>query len=299
MYEKKAVNRHKGSTMCKLFSSRNVLTISALLLSSVATFSQAATISFGGATATDGSGLTSQYIDPITGATVPGNYLIETFDAATGVPGFAGSTDYTVSGFENECAVNSINDSPLGINIDGNVGEINVRKGTQQRVAAAPAGDNTCYGYLTNNGSGVSSATFDYTPMLAFFDSMYSEQAPFGITYLGFYWGSVDTYNSFAFYSGETLIGSISGTELLEELDGSAGDRTGNSSNVYVNIDFSLEEQFDRMVVTTSGIAGEFDNIVVGITGQPLSQVSVPAPATALLFVLGLVGVGAARRFKK
>ena len=52
--------------------------------------------------------------------------------------------------------------------------------------------------------------------MLAFFDSMYSEQAPFGITYLGFYWGSVDTYNSFAFYSGETLIGSISGTELLD-----------------------------------------------------------------------------------
>ena len=64
--------------MCKLFSSRKVLTIGALLLSSVATFSQAATISFGGEVATDGSGLTSEYIDPITGASVPGTYLIET-----------------------------------------------------------------------------------------------------------------------------------------------------------------------------------------------------------------------------
>ena len=285
--------------MCKLFSSRKVLTIGALLLSSVATFSQAATISFGGEVATDGSGLTSEYIDPITGASVPGTYLIETFDAATGVPGFPGSTEYTTAGFEDECAVNSINDSPLGINIDGNVGEINVRKGTQQRVAAAPAGDNTCYGYLTNNGSGTSSATFDYTPMLSYFDALYSEQAPFGITYLGFYWGSVDTYNSFAFYSGQTLLGSLSGTELLAALDGSAGDRNGDSSNVYVNIDFSLAEQFDRMVVTTTGIAGEFDNIVVGVTGQPIGQVSVPAPATALLFILGLAGVGAAHRFKK
>ena len=91
----------------------------------------------------------------------------------------------------------------------------------------------------------------------------------------------------------------MSGTELLAALDGSAGDRNGDSSNVYVNIDFSLAEQFDRMVVTTTGIAGEFDNIVVGVTGQPIGQVSVPAPATALLFILGLAGVGAARRFKK
>lgn len=51
------------------------------------------------------------------------------------------------------------------------------------------------------------------------------------------------------------------------------------------------------MVVTTTGIAGEFDNIVVGITGQPVSQVS--APASALLLALGLVGVGIRRRLKK
>jgi len=283
--------------MCKLFSSRKVLTISALLLSSVASFSQAATISFGGVTATDGSGLTSQYIDPITGVTGSGNYLIETFDANTGVPGFPGSTQYTDSGFESECAVNSINNGPLGINVVGNVGEINTRRGKLPGEAAPPAGDNTCFGYLTNNGSGVATTTFDYTPMLAFFDNMYSEQAPFGITYLGFYWGSVDTYNNFAFYSGQTLVASVTGSELLTELGGSSGDQQGAGSNAYVNINFSLEEQFDRMVVTTSGIAGEFDNIVVGITGQPISQVS--APATALLLALGLVGVGIRRRLKK
>lgn len=295
----KAVNTHKGGIMCKLFSAPKFLAIGSIMLASAMSPSFAANISFGGVAASDGSGLTSQYMDPITGATVAGNYLIETFDAATGVPGFPGSTEYTKAGFENECAVNSINNSPLGVSVTANPTQIGIRKGSVKSVAAAPAGDTTCYGYLTNNGSGVATAVFDYTPMLAFFDNMYSDQAPFGITYLGFYWGSVDTYNSFKFYSGEQLVSSITGEELLTALQGSAGDRESASSNTYVNIDFSLQEQFDKLVITTSGIAGEFDNLVVGITGQPIGQVSVPAPSAILLFALGMVGIGYTRAKRK
>ncbi len=283
--------------MCKLFSAPKLLAIGSIMLASAMSPSYAANISFGGVAASDGSGLTSQYMDPITGATSVGNYLIETFDAATGIPGAPGSTEYTVSGYENECAVNSINNSPLGVSVTADSTEIGIRKGSVSSVAAAPAGDNTCYGYLTNNGSGVATAIFDYTSMLSFFDNMYSDQAPFGITYLGFYWGSVDTYNSFAFYSGETLVSSISGVELLTALQGSTGNQTSASSNAYVNIDFSIEDQFDKLVITTTGIAGEFDNLVVGITGQPVAQV--PAPSAILLFALGLAGIGISRAKRK
>lgn len=285
--------------MCKLFSTPKLLALGSIMLMGAFSSSYAATISFGGVAASDGSGLTSQYMDPITGATTVGNYLIETFDSATGVPGYPGSTQYTKPGFESECAVNSINNSPLGVSVTANASQIGIRKGSVKSVAAAPAGDNTCYGYLSNNGSGVATAIFDYTSMLSFFDNMYSDQAPFGITYLGFYWGSVDTYNSFKFYSGETLVASITGVELLGALQGTTGNQTSASSNTYVNIDFTLEEQFDKLVITTSGIAGEFDNLVLGITGQPINQVPVPAPSAVLLFALGLAGVGFARAKRK
>ena len=33
-------------------------------------------------------------------------------------------------------------------------------------------------------------------------------------TSFGLYWGSVDTYNSLTFYSGDTLVATITGAEL-------------------------------------------------------------------------------------
>lgn len=89
------------------------LLFSVVLVFSVSNQSTAASISFGGASASDGSGLTSTFMDPINGGL--SDYFIETFDIATGNPLYPGSTDYTVSGFENECAVNSLNNGPIGI----------------------------------------------------------------------------------------------------------------------------------------------------------------------------------------
>lgn len=247
----------------------------------------AASISFSYDAANDGSGLTSQYIDPLTGG-LPG-YFIESFDQATGDPMFPGSTAYNDAGFDQECAVNSVNGGPAGVLVTPPSSDVGVRQGSVSGVAAAPANDTTCFAYLTNNGSGSASFTFDYSQLLA-------ANADTGITYLGFYWGSVDRYNDFNFYSGGNLVSSITGSGLLSALGGSAGNQTGPGSNVYVNIDFSFAEQFDRLVINTTGIAGEFDNIVVGLSQRP---VLVSSPASNALLLFGLAAIGLRLRRKK
>jgi hypothetical protein len=285
----------EDSNMNKFSKFTKALSLSAVIGLSFAGVSNAATINFNnGVAASDGSGLTSQYIDPINGG-LP-DYFIETFDAGTGVPGFPGSTDYTVSGFEDECAVNSVNDSDIGITVNGNAGEIGVRQGTVNNTAAAPANDDTCYGYLSNNGSGTATVEFDYTNLLNYFSDLADDGIQLGITYLGFYWGSVDTYNDFEFYSGGSLVTEISGVSLLNQFGGSSGDQQAPSSNTYVEIEFSIAEQFDTLVINTSGVAGEFDNIVIGLSSR---EIPVPAPTGLALFAFGLVALGLRSRLKK
>ena len=257
-----------------------------------ASSTQAANITFGGVAASDNSGLTSSFIDPITGGL--SGYFIETFDVATGDPSFPGSTAYTTPGFESECAVNSLNAGPIGVDVTANPTEVGIRKGTQNNVAAAPANDTTCYGYLTNNGSGVATTVFDYNQLLSFYTTLYSSNTLLGITYLGFYWGSVDTYNDFEFYSDGNLVTSITGSQLVNSV--TSGNQSSPSSNVYVNIDFSIAEQFDTLVIKTSGIAGEFDNIVVGLSTR---EIPVPAPTGLALFAFGLIALGLRSRLKK
>ena len=268
--------------MKKLSQLAKIISIgSALVVGSLS--ANAATVSFSYDSATDGSGLTSQYIDPITGG-LPG-YFIETFDQATNSTGFPGSLAYNDPGFDQDCAVNSVNGGPAGVLVTPPSSNVGVRKGSVPRVAAAPANDTTCYAYLTNNGSGSASFTFDYSQLLA-------SNADTGITYLGFYWGSVDTFNDFSFYSGGSLVSQITGSSLLSSLGGSSGNQTGAGSNVYVNIDFSLAEQFDRLVINTTGVAGEFDNIVVGLSQRPVLASS---PASHALLLLGLAAIGPPR----
>lgn len=275
--------------MRKLATLAKILAVGSALSLGVSTSSNAATVSFGGNTALDGSGLTSVYIDP-TNLAVPG-YFIETFDQATGY-GVPGSLDYNddyegAGTFDDRCAVNSINGGPASISATPPSNEVGVRIGTVPSYAAAPADDTTCYAFLTNNRSGVATFEFDYSNLIA-------ANADTGITYLGFYWGSVDTYNEFEFYSGGELVSQITGTALLDKLGGESGDQDADTSNVYVNIDFSFKEQFDTLVVRTTGVAGEFDNIVVGLTSRP-----VPAPAGIALFACGLIALGLRSRYKK
>lgn len=104
--------------------------------------------------------------------------------------------------------------------------------------------------------------------------------------YLGLLWGSVDLYNTLSFYDGSTLIGSITGGDVMP---GANGDR-GINGTLYVNILSSLA--FDSIVATSSQYAFEFDNVSYNSTGN----IQPPEPLTLSLFSAGLLGLARLRR---
>ena len=111
--------------------------------------------------------------------------------------------------------------------------------------------------------------------------------------YMGLLWGSVDDYNTLTFFNGATQVAVFTGADV----GNSAG--TGNCiggvqsmlGTCYVNI--NLSDSFDRVVATSSQYAFEFDN--VAFSASPLQ---VPEPGTVGVFLLGLLLVGSAYRFK-
>ncbi|MCP4236669.1 MAG: PEP-CTERM sorting domain-containing protein, partial [Aestuariibacter sp.] len=76
--------------MNKFSSFTKALSLTAAVVLGSTNVANAASITFGGVAASDNSGLTSSFIDPITGGL--SGYFIETFDVATGDPSFPGST---------------------------------------------------------------------------------------------------------------------------------------------------------------------------------------------------------------
>ena len=240
------------------------------------------TISYGGQAATDGSGVTSSLVAPSNVVGFGSGYFIETFDAATAmnIPGVgAGSTAYNISGASTGCAVNSLG-SGSGIGIGTSSGSA--------LGAAAPAGNTgSCFAYTPGPGKVVPAwIEIDYSSLLA---ALPGNPA---VNYLGFYLGSVDTYNSLQFYRGTetTPFLSLSGSQILGANGGTTGNQIANGSNVYININF-VGESFTKFRFTTTAVAAEFDNIVGGLTNRPVS-----APATLALLGLGLLGMSLRRR---
>lgn len=243
---------------------------------------QAAIITFDGiASGYDDSGLTSALLQGVTladlqnaGASgIGGNLLyLETFDESTRLGAPLGSTAFNslTSGAANGCSFNS---SAGGVSIIEGSGTFEIRKGSKSGVAAAPANDNTCFGYTPAEGQARGTIEIDFSGLLSSFGSS------FAIDYFGFYYGSVDTYNDFSFYYDNNLIQTLTGSFLLNELGGQSGNQQGAGSNTYVNVTFGPGEFFNRVVVNSSGVAGELDNIVTRVA-------RVPEPAA-----LGLVGL--------
>lgn len=295
----------------KVLSKRNQLKSLALLVALSCTGANAGIIvGFGGQAATDGSGLTSNLVNANNIQDTSSGVYIETFDLATAmtdlfglVPGGFGAADtsynYNDADTDADAADCGVNTSgATGISISTTGGGLGVTIGNQPGVAANPGNgntsvpsieDNTCFGFTPKTGSS-GTVTIDYSVFLG--------AIPGGVlvNYFGFYWGSVDEYNDFEFFDSSTNTSEkLLGTTLLALQGGSAGAQGDPGSNSYVNITFDGGFAFDSVKVTSTGIAGEFDNVVIGLTNRP----TVPEPASLAIFGLGLIGVALSRRNRK
>lgn len=144
-----------------------------------------------------------------------------------------------------------------------------IAQGSQSGITAAPPNDTSKYLSVGDNPS--------RTPVTITFDSM--------LNYFGFYVGSMDDYNTIAFYNGNTLIKSMTGTEIAQA--GGFGAANGSQASnyfVYVNLFATTQQdQFNKIVMSSSQNAFETDNHAFGVAKDIPSDV--PEPATFLTLI--------------
>lgn len=112
---------------------------------------------------------------------------------------------------------------------------------------------------------------------------------PLDVTYFGLLWGSVDDYNTLELYHDDTLIGTVTGTQVTNPKYPN-GDQSANGT-YYVNI--TSDTFFNKVVALSSQHAFEFDNVAYNRT------VPSPEPVTLSLVGAGLAGLGLSRRRRK
>lgn len=129
-------------------------------------------------------------------------------------------------------------------------------------TSAAPFGDTTGY-------ASIGSTTLPQSGTLALAS---------GVNYLGFYWGSVDQYNTLQLYDGSTLIATYTGTDIKDPANGFRG----STGSAYVNFFVNGGDLITSATFTSTQAAFEVDSITT----------AVPEPSTWALLALGFVGLG-------
>jgi hypothetical protein len=131
-------------------------------------------------------------------------------------------------------------------------------------TAAAPFGDLTTYASVGSNVN-PSAVTLNLNPATG---------------YVGFYWGSVDQYNSITITTDDGNTFTYGGFDILPP---ASGDR-GNNGSVFVNF---------------YGVGGYITSIAFNNAANPAFEVdnfaisaAVPEPATWAMMFLGFAGVG-------
>lgn len=126
--------------------------------------------------------------------------------------------------------------------------------------------------------------------------------------YLGFYWGSIDSYNSISFFDkqGNTInFGNVPtsfGTGLVTGQDVINLFGLGSAESRFIDFTFTAADNFGYALLSSGHTAFELDNIAFGAVnpvgaqaGIAQSSLLVPEPAIAGLLGLGTIGALATR----
>ncbi len=98
--------------------------------------------------------------------------------------------------------------------------------------------------------------------------------------YFGLNWGSVDSYNSLSFYEGSTLVASYTGSQITSNAHGS---QSADGSDI-VNFNFSGGATYNKVVMTTTTPAFEFDTVAFSTQSVPLTGGTGPGPTVVKVY---------------